>query len=95
MLSHLDNVIVFIDDIQIFSKSEDEHLNDLEAVLLVLKKNDVKINIQKSEFQCKSVNYLGYQINGLTCQPDLTRLTNFTKWENPEHVTTPKIAWKN
>ncbi|GBG88232.1 hypothetical protein CBR_g46799 [Chara braunii] len=54
-------VVVYLDDILIFSKSMEEHLKHLEEVLAILKKTQLHLNLEKSEFGRDSVIYLGHR----------------------------------
>lgn len=54
--------IVYIDDILVFGKTESEHHENLEWVLLQCQKNNVKLNAKKCKFFCKEVEFLGYRI---------------------------------
>ena len=57
--SYLDSfVIVFIDDILIYSKIEGEHMNKLRMVLQVLKENRLFSNYSMCEFLLRSVCFL-------------------------------------
>ncbi|WMV58066.1 hypothetical protein MTR67_051451 [Solanum verrucosum] len=55
-------VIVFIDDILIYSKSEDEHTDHLRTVLQVLKDLQLFAKFSKCEFWFKFVDFLGHII---------------------------------
>ncbi|GBG78424.1 hypothetical protein CBR_g26453 [Chara braunii] len=52
-------VVVYLDDILIFSKTMEEHLKHLEEVLQVLKEAQLHLNLEKFEFGRDSVIYLG------------------------------------
>ncbi|GBG67240.1 hypothetical protein CBR_g88529 [Chara braunii] len=56
-------VVVYLDDILIFSKSMEEHLKHLEEVLTILKKTKLHLNLEKSSFGKDSVIYLGQSVN--------------------------------
>lgn len=62
---------VYIDDIVIFGKSEDEHLKNIELVFKTLEQANMKVQIDKCEFLKKSVEFLGFVIskNGITTNP--------------------------
>ncbi|WMV09711.1 hypothetical protein MTR67_003096 [Solanum verrucosum] len=57
-------VIVFIDDISIYSRNEDEHTDHLRIVLQVLKDQQLIAKFSKCEFWLRYVAFLGYIISG-------------------------------
>ncbi|GJY86015.1 putative reverse transcriptase domain-containing protein [Tanacetum coccineum] len=56
-------VIAFIDDILIYSKSEEEHEAHLKAILDLLKEEKLYAKFSKSEFWLKEVQFLGHVVN--------------------------------
>nr|GEY89557.1 putative reverse transcriptase domain-containing protein [Tanacetum cinerariifolium]GEY98176.1 putative reverse transcriptase domain-containing protein [Tanacetum cinerariifolium] len=56
-------VIVFIDDILIYSKSEEEHEVHLKTILDLLKKEKLFAKFSKCEFWLKEVHFLGHVVN--------------------------------
>jgi hypothetical protein len=53
-------VIVFIDDILIFSKNEEDHDEHLHVVLQKLRENQLYAKLSKCEFCLKEVSFLGH-----------------------------------
>ena len=64
-------VIVFIDDIVIFSKTEEEHAEHLRIVLQVLRENQLYANQKKCEFWLSEVKFLGHVVSreGISVDP--------------------------
>nr|GEW16741.1 putative reverse transcriptase domain-containing protein [Tanacetum cinerariifolium] len=56
-------VIVFIDDILIYSRSEEEHEAHLKTILDLLKEDKLYAKFSKSEFWLKEVQFLGHVVN--------------------------------
>ena len=54
----------YLDDVLCHSKTFDEHLEDLEKVLMKLKEHGVKLRAEKCEFAKKEIRYLGRLISG-------------------------------
>ena len=62
--SYLDSfVIVFIDDILVYSKNEGGHMNQLRVVLHVHKENKLFAKYTKGEFWMFSVEFIGHVIS--------------------------------
>ncbi|KAG0436925.1 Transposon Ty3-I Gag-Pol polyprotein [Dictyocoela muelleri] len=74
----LEYVKVFLDDVLIHSKSEEEHIEHLKTVMNILKQNQVAINFEKTNFFEKSITYLGHIIDCKGTKPDLSRLKPLT-----------------
>jgi hypothetical protein len=62
-MEYLDKfVVVFIDDILIFSKNEDDHDEHLRVVLQKLRENQLYAKLSKCEFWLKDISFLGHII---------------------------------
>ncbi|XP_037977694.2 uncharacterized protein K02A2.6-like [Plutella xylostella] len=72
LLREIPNVIVFMDDILLYGKTMDDHLQALHRVLQKLQENGLKIKLSKCTFFAKEVKYLGYVIdkNGIRVDED-------------------------
>ena len=57
-------VLVFFDDILVFSKTLDEQVSHLKIVLNELLENQLFANMSKCVFGCQEVEYLGHLISG-------------------------------
>ena len=60
----MDYVMVYMDDITIASKNAEEHKYHLKAVFDRLKKYGIKIRPDKCSFADKSIEYLGFKVDG-------------------------------
>ncbi|GBG68705.1 hypothetical protein CBR_g3247 [Chara braunii] len=67
-------VVVYLDDILIFSKSMEEHLKHLEEVLAILKKTQLHLNFETSEFGKDSIIYLGHRLSVAGLEPEATKI---------------------
>ncbi|GBG74847.1 hypothetical protein CBR_g19359 [Chara braunii] len=73
-------MVVYLNDILIFSKSMEEHLKHLEEVLAILKKTQLHLNLEKSEFGKDSVIYLGHQLSAARLEPEATKIEVIRDW---------------
>lgn len=63
VLSGIRSLMVYVDDIIAYSKTTDEHATLLNAILLALKNNNLKLKVDKSIFFNQRVEYLGHIIS--------------------------------
>ncbi|KAJ0481098.1 putative nucleotidyltransferase, Ribonuclease H [Helianthus annuus] len=86
--SYLDKfVIVFIDDILIYSKTKAKHEQHLRAVLELLKKEQLYAKFSKCEFWLREVQFLGHVVNGDGIHVDPTKIEAIKDWETPKTPT--------
>ncbi|GBG84381.1 hypothetical protein CBR_g38354 [Chara braunii] len=79
-------VVVYLDDILIFSKSMEEHLKHVEEVLAILKKTQLHLNLEKSEFGKVSVIYLGHRLSAAGLEPEATKIEVIRDWPQPANI---------
>jgi hypothetical protein len=87
-MEYLDKfVVVFIDDILIFSKTEEEHRKNLRLVLEKLRSNQLYTKFSKCEFWLTKVAFLGHVIfaGGVSLDPDKVR--DVLNWMPPTNVS--------
>ncbi|GBG81919.1 hypothetical protein CBR_g34101 [Chara braunii] len=80
-------VIVYLDDILIFSKTVEEHVAHLDKVLGLLQQHKFKINGEKCEFGRTRVLYLGHEISAEGLKPDDAKVASIRDWPRPQSVT--------
>ncbi|GJS18858.1 putative reverse transcriptase domain-containing protein [Tanacetum coccineum] len=80
-------VIVFIDDILIYSKTQEEHVEYLRLVLGLLKKEKLYAKFSKCEFWLRGVQFLGHVINGNQIHVDSSMIEAVKNWKAPRTPT--------
>ncbi|XP_077248532.1 uncharacterized protein LOC143888109 [Tasmannia lanceolata] len=80
-------VVVFIDDILIYSKSEEEHAKHLGLALETLRKNQLYAKFSKCEFWLERVAFLGHVISKEGIEVDPAKIQAVTSWKQPTNVT--------
>ncbi|KAI3744341.1 hypothetical protein L1987_57420 [Smallanthus sonchifolius] len=84
-------VIVFIDDILIYSKNEEEHAQYLREVLSTLRKEKLYAKFSKCAFWLREVQFLGHVVNAEDISVDSAKVEAVMKWsppKNPSEVRT-------
>jgi hypothetical protein len=86
-MEYLDKfVMVFIDDILIYSRSEEKHEEHLRLVLQKLQDHRLYAKLSKCEFWLKQVAFLGYIIlkGGISVDP--SKIQDILSWNAPTNV---------
>ncbi|GKE35548.1 putative reverse transcriptase domain-containing protein [Tanacetum coccineum] len=76
-------VIVFIDDILIYSKDEKEHEEHLKVILELLKKEKLYAKFSKCEFWIPKVHFLGHVIDSRGIDMDPVKIESIKDWVSP------------
>ena len=83
-------VVVFIDDILIYSKDETEHAEHLRIVLQTLRDKQLYAKFSKSEFWLREVGFLGHIVSGDGIRVDPSKISAIVDWKPPKNVTEVK-----
>nr|KYP72420.1 Retrovirus-related Pol polyprotein from transposon gypsy [Cajanus cajan] len=84
-------VVVYFDNILIFSKSLDEHLGHLRKVLIILRDNHLYANLEKCTFCKENVNILGFIVGKGGVQVDPEKIKAIQDWSTPKSVGDVRI----
>ena len=76
-------VIVFIDDILIYSKTKEEHAQHLRLTLQVLRQHQLYAKFSKCEFWLRSVTFLGHVVSDQGVEVDPRKTEAVKKWTKP------------
>src|SRR5215216_717700 len=79
-------VVVFINDILIYSKSKEEHEGHLRLILEKLREHKLYAKFSKCEFWLEEVGFLGHVMtkDGVAVEP--AKVSAVTEWESPKNV---------
>lgn len=76
--------LVYMDDIIVFSTSLQEHLTNLKLIFDTLKKYNMKVQLDKSEFLHKEVAFLGHIVTQEGVKPNPQKVETIKKWPIPK-----------
>ncbi|XP_049355741.1 uncharacterized mitochondrial protein AtMg00860-like [Solanum verrucosum] len=79
-------ILVFFDDILIYSKDYASHLGHLKVVLDILKQNQLVINKKKCTFGQLKLEYLGHIISSEGVQVDPSKIDSMISWPSPRDI---------
>ncbi|GKE63776.1 putative reverse transcriptase domain-containing protein [Tanacetum coccineum] len=77
-------IIVFIDDILIYSKDKKEHEEHLKAILELLKKEKLYAKFLKCKFWISKVQFLGHVIDRRGIYVDPAKIESIKDWASPK-----------
>ncbi|KAK1408207.1 hypothetical protein QVD17_39842 [Tagetes erecta] len=80
-------VIVFIDDILIYSKSKEDHTEHLRLILELLKKEQLYAKFSKCDFWIREVQFLGHVVNESGIHVDPSKIESIKNWAPPKTPT--------
>jgi hypothetical protein len=86
-LPYLDEfVVVFIDDILVYSKSEEDHEKHLRTVLQTLRREKLYAKPSKCEFNLRSISFLGHVVSAEGISVDPSKIQAVRDWPVPRTV---------
>jgi hypothetical protein len=86
-MDYLDKfVVVFIEDILIFSKNEEEHGQHLRMVLQKPRENQLYAKLNKCQFWLKEVSFLGHIISEGGISIDPNKVKDVLSWNTPQNI---------
>ena len=79
-------MIVYLDEIMIFSKTKEEHLEHIRQVLQRSKEEKLLINLKKCSFMQEEIVYLGFVISVDDSRMDREKVKAILEWPTLENV---------
>jgi hypothetical protein len=80
-------IVVFIDDILIYSSTTEEHEQHLRVVLEKLRQNQLYAKFSKCDFWLKEVAFLSHVLTAEGVTVDSAKIEAMKEWEQPHNVT--------
>jgi hypothetical protein len=80
-------VVIFIDDILIYSKNRDEHARHIHIVLQKLWEHRLYAKFSKCEFWLEKVSFLGHILSKDGVAVDPSKVQDVLEWKQPRNVT--------
>ena len=80
-------VIIFIGDILIYSRNEEDHDNRLRIVLQTLKNKDLYVKFSKCEFWFKLMTFLGHIVSSDGIRVNTQKIEELQSWPRPTSLT--------
>jgi len=80
-------MVVFINDILIYSKDKEEHINHLRTMLQTLREHQSYAKLKKCEFWVTEVTFLGHVVTKEGIKVDTQKINAVVEWPRPTNVT--------
>ena len=80
-------VVVFIDDVLVYSKNKEEHEEHLRIVLQTLRDRQLYAKFSKCQFWLSEIAFLGHVISAEGIQVDISKVKAITEWKPPKNVS--------
>ncbi|KAK1678256.1 hypothetical protein QYE76_039104 [Lolium multiflorum] len=81
------SVLVFMDDILVYSKSIEEHVSHLREVLTLLQDHQLYVKPSKCSFACSTLEYLGHIVSAHGVATDPKKTQAMKDWPQPTNLT--------
>lgn len=79
-------LLLYLDDIIVFSTTVAQHLERLELVFRRLQQEDLKAKLEKCCFFCQEVHYLGHVVSKEGVSTDPGKISTVAEWRRPSNA---------
>ncbi|CAI7919746.1 unnamed protein product [Closterium sp. NIES-54] len=79
-------VVVYLDDILIYSRDMKQHIEHLRRVFEILRREKFYVKLSKSKFALKKVQFLGHMVSAQGVHVDPKKIEAVRTWKTPENV---------
>ncbi|CAH2088405.1 unnamed protein product [Euphydryas editha] len=86
MLTGLNGVVNFIDDILVYGENEKQHDERLQSVMKTLRENDVLLNEAKCVYKIQKINFLGHELTPDGVKPLKKYVTSIEEFRVPKTI---------
>ena len=83
---YVGKIVIYMDNILVFSKTMDNHIKMVWQVLQILQDNKLYLQLPKCHFHKTKINYLGYVISHGYLEIDLIKVARIMEWPTPTKV---------
>ncbi|KAG1125403.1 hypothetical protein G6F38_013826 [Rhizopus arrhizus] len=90
VLGHVEHAIVYLDDVLIYSKTREEHVQHVDAVLSILYQWNLKVNTKKCSFFKDEARFLGFIVTGTGVRSNPDKVEPIRTWPRPTKI--PEIC---
>jgi hypothetical protein len=80
-------VVVYLDDIMVYSTSPEQHVKDLRAVFELLRHHNLYTQEDKCEFGLEELGFLGHIVSAEGIRPDPNKTSIIDEWPTPQNIT--------
>jgi hypothetical protein len=87
-------IVIYLDDILVFSSSWEEHMQHVRTVLALLRQHQLQVKEKKSYFSQRSVQYLGFIVDSTGVRPDPTWVQAISNGQRQHLPIFLKYLWE-